>query len=213
MATKTQERFHDGILHAYKKGARSFPWRDTRDPYAVLIGEILLQRTRGENAVLVFEGFMQRWPTPSALANARTSSIARVIEPIGLAKRSAVLHQLGRELVKTGGVPKDVARLEELPGVGPYTANAVLVFAFGRNGPLVDWVIARVLRRFFDLPNDRRPNGDPALWKVAGELAKLGQARKLWFGTLDFAARICKPLPLCGECHLRAGCAYFAKKS
>src|SRR4029077_14824155 len=88
MATKRQDRFRDGVLRAYDKNARSFPWRDTRDPYAVLIGEILLQRTRGENAVQVYERFMQRWPTPSALAKARTSSIARVIQSVGLAKRS-----------------------------------------------------------------------------------------------------------------------------
>jgi len=79
-----------------------------------------------------------------------------------------------------------------------------------RNLPVVDWVIARVLRRYFGLPNGRRPNADPELWALAASLAGRGRARDLWLGTLDFAAAVCKPRPLCPECPLRAECAFYA---
>src|SRR5437773_11867220 len=100
-----QARFRRHVLGWYRHHPRSFPWRDSRDPYALLVGEVLLQRTRGENVVPVFESFVARWPTPSDLARARTASIASVIRPIGLAKRAEILKELGLALDRLGAVP------------------------------------------------------------------------------------------------------------
>jgi A/G-specific adenine glycosylase len=202
-------RFRHSILAWYRRHPRVFPWRETHDPYSVLVGELLLQRTRGEQAVEVFSQFIRRWPAPADLARARRGSIEAVIRPIGLAKRATILKRLGRALAALGAVPTDPKTLDELPGVGPYAAHSVPVFALGRNLPLVDWVIARVLRRYFGLPEGERPNADGQLWDLAGRLAELTQARELWLGTLDFAAAVCKPRPLCGECPLSAGCEFF----
>lgn len=203
--------FRRAILRWHRQHPRSFPWRRRRGGYAVLVGEILLQRTRGDLVAPVFDEFVRRWPEPEDLARARLASIATVIRPLGLAKRARILKALGRELVRRGGVPSEPSELLELPGVGPYASHAVPVFAAGRNLPVVDWVIARVLRRYFGLGADRRPNADQELWDLAGELAGRGRARELWLGTLDFAAAVCKPKPLCHTCPLASTCEFFAR--
>ena len=202
--------FHSAMAEYHRRSGRSFPWRDSASPYEVLVGEILLQRTRGENVVPVYREFLRRWPNPAALARARVSTIARVIRPLGLAKRATVLKELGAVLAERGSVPNDPDQLQQLPGVGPYAAHAVLVFTSRRDLPLVDWVIARVLRRYFGLPSDRRPNADRELWRLAEELAGRGDARDLWLGVLDLGAAICRKRPLCSQCPLRSTCAYAA---
>lgn len=158
----------------------------------------------------VYLEFLRRWPDPERLAHAPVRSIAAVIRPLGLAKRAPGLKRLGAALAEVGGVPTDPQALEALPGVGPYAAHAVPVFALGKDLPLVDWVIARVLRRYFGLPKGGRPNADDGLWELAGALARKGRARELWLGTLDFAAAVCRPRPACPECPLRESCAFFS---
>ena len=202
--------FRRAMLRHHRRRARTFPWRETPDPYAVLVGEVLLQRTRGENIPAVYSEFLRRWPNPGSLSRAREASIATVIRPLGLAKRAALLKRLGRALTERGGVPSDPTELARLPGVGPYAAHAIPVLAHGRDLPVVDWVIARVLRRYFGLPTGERPGTDRQLWELAEHLARPGRARELWLGTLDFAAATCKPRPLCGTCPLSSTCRYFA---
>jgi A/G-specific adenine glycosylase len=191
--------------------ARSFPWRRTRSPYRVLLGELLLQRTRGENVVPVYHAALEKWPTVYDLAKARTSSIAKILRPLGLAKRAPLITALARTVVTEfhGRIPNNIQDLQRLPGVGPYSSHAVQVFARGEDLPLVDWVIARVLRRYFGLSGMTRPNADKELWILAGDIAKQGKARATWLGTLDFAAIVCAPRPRCPTCALRTSCAYF----
>lgn len=202
------ERFWRTVTELAEMTPRAFPWRKSSNPYEVLIGEVLLQRTRAEHVVPVYEEFLRRWPTPGRLARAREATIARVIAPLGLSKRARMIHQLGRCLDDLGEVPTGPDVLLSLPGVGPYTAHAVAVFAGGEDLPLVDWVIARVLRRYFGLESTKRPNADKELWELAAELAAQGQARELWLGTLDLAAAICKKRPQCDICPLASDCSY-----
>ena len=201
-------RYRRAVLAFHAERGRSFPWRDTTDPYAVLLGEILLQRTRGEHVEPVYREVMRRWPTPARLSRARKDTLARVLRPLGLTRRSAVIARLASALAECDAVPTEPSGLLRLPGVGRYTAHAVPVFTRGRNLPLVDWVIARVLRRYFGLPGTRRPNADEPLWELATAIAAAGRARDVWLGTLDLAAAICRPQPRCDECPLRAGCDF-----
>lgn len=210
---RSERRFRTAMLGWYRRHPRTFPWRRRRDPYSVLIGEIMLQRTRGEHVADVYREFLRRWPNPRSLASARESSIASVIRPLGLAKRASILKRLGTALSKEGRVPVEPAQLEQMPGVGPYAAHAVPAFALGRNLPVIDWVIARVVRRYFGLPHEKRPNADRELWSFASHLACRGRARELWLGTLDFAAAVCKPQPLCEICSLRRDCRYYSDAS
>lgn len=204
-----EQEFRRAMLRWGPKHVRRFPWRESRDPYEILIGEILLQRTRGENVVPIFHRFMERWPEPVSLAAARTSSLSAVIRPLGLAKRAPLLKRLGRALASRKSVPLDPSALEELPAVGPYSAHAVPIFAANADLPLVDWVIARVLRRYFGIRSSKRPNVDVELWDLACRLAAKGRARILWLGTLDLAAEVCKPRPRCPICPLKSSCCYF----
>ena len=201
-------RYRRGVLSFYRRHRRDFPWRESSDPYAVLVGEVLLQRTRAENAPKVYRRFLCLWPNPGALAAAAPSDIEAVVETLGLRKRAPMLRRLGQALDELGSVPLEPDRLETLPGVGPYTAHAVPIFALNRNLPLVDWVIARVLRRYFGLGEGRRPNTDLDLWALAAIVAKPGRAREVWLGTLDLAAGVCRRRPLCDRCPLSRSCAY-----
>lgn len=204
-----ERRFRNDLLAwTAKTPAREFPWRAESGPYEVLIGEILLQRTRGENVVPVYVRFLERWPTPEALSTARTASLRSTIKPLGLEKRTEMLKKLGRALTGLGGIPSQPADLLKLPGVGPYAAHAVPVFSRGANLPLVDWVIARVLRRYFGLAGTKRPNADTELWSLAGRVAEPGRARDLWLGALDLSASFCRPRPCCAACPLELGCHF-----
>jgi A/G-specific adenine glycosylase len=154
----------------------------------------------------VYREFLRRWPSAEKLARARIRTIENVIRPLGLVKRAPILSRLAKAVVETGGVPADPSRLEALPGVGRYAAHSVPVFALNQDLPIVDWVIGRVLRRYFGLADNGRPNQDQQLWDLAARLAEPGGARRLWLGTLDFAAGVCKPRPLCPTCPLHASC-------
>ena len=204
-----ERRFRRSVLRwqkHYRPG--DFPWRRTSDHYTVLIGEILLQRTSRNHVAEVFDEFLRRWPDAEHLAKARTASIRKVIAPLGLPKRASILKKLGAEIAKLDTLPLDPAQLDALPGVGPYAAHAVPVFAGGKNLPLVDWVIARVLRRYFDLPATRRPNADADLWDLATRLVEAGRARDLWLGVLDLGDSHCRPVPRCATCPICRSCRY-----
>lgn len=201
-------QFRRAVLRWHRDHARTFAWRKSTDPYEVLIGEILLQRTRADLVAPAYEEFLRRWPTYSRLAGARLSDIRKVIRPLGLNHRAVTVKALGNALTEVGGIPNQPEQLLSLPGVGPYAAHAVPIFAHGKDLPLVDWVIARVLRRYFGLRDDSRPNHDLELWERAREMARKGQARAMWLGTLDFAASICKPHPLCATCPLNETCVW-----
>ena len=202
------------MLKWHRDHARSFPWRESREAYPVLIGELLLQRTRAENVLPVYQEFIRRWPSPEELAGARVQSIQSVIRPLGLTSKAETLKSLGVALKKAGGtVPTEPDTLAQLPGVGPYVAHGVPIFAEGRDLPLVDWVIARVLRRYLGMPGVARPNADRELWQAAEKLARRGQSRTLWLGTLDFAAAICRPRPLCHQCPIALTCAFATARA
>lgn len=200
--------FRRGILKFARHHARDFPWRSTRDPYRALVGALLLQRTTGTHVQEVFDEFVTRWSTPRELALAKEEDISSVLRPLGLTRRARQLARLGRELDRLGAVPLAPNALMALPGVGRYTAHAVPILAANRNLPLVDWVIARVLRRYFGLTSTRRPNSDEELWSLANEIAQVGRARSIWLGTLDLANAYCLPRPRCESCPLHIKCCY-----
>ncbi len=110
---------------------RAFPWRETSDPFRILVAEVLLQRSRGKTVAAVYEELFRRWPDAHALSRARTPSIASVIRPLGLVKRAETLRSLAAEVVRLGGVPDTLDGLLALPGVGRYAASATLAVGFG----------------------------------------------------------------------------------
>jgi A/G-specific adenine glycosylase len=190
---------------------RSFPWRETDDPWRVLVAEVLLQRSRGRTVAKVYDELFRRWPDAASLSRARESSIALVIRPLGLLRRAGTLRAIAREVVSRGGVPASLDGLLDLPGVGRYAASATLVVAFGSRTPVVDGVSARVYRRYLGLPADLPATSDRALWDEVGRATPKSAPREWNWAVLDLAADICLPArPRCGECPLVARCVFAA---
>jgi A/G-specific adenine glycosylase len=189
---------------------RSFPWRETADPFRILVAEVLLQRSRGKTVATVFERLFARWATAEQLSRARISSIGAVIRPLGLVKRAATLKGLAKAIAEAGGVPNDFEGLIALPGVGRYAASATLAVAFGQRSPVVDGVTARVYRRYFGLADDLPASEDRELWKVVDRATPRTSPKEWNWAVLDLAATVCMPRrPRCEGCPLSQGCAWY----
>jgi A/G-specific adenine glycosylase len=192
-----------------RENRRSFPWRETDDPWRVLVAEVLLQRSRGKTVAKVYQELFQRWPDASGLSRARGSSIAAVIRPLGLVRRAGTLRAMAREVVRFGRVPDTLDGLLSLPGVGRYAANATLVVAFGKRAPVVDGVTARVYRRYLGLESDLPASNDDALWAAAEEATPTTRTREWNWAVLDLAAEVCLPArPRCQVCPLMERCHF-----
>jgi A/G-specific adenine glycosylase len=200
--------FRRRLLEWGREHRRSFPWRETDDPWRVLVAEVLLQRSRGKTVAKVYEEFVRRWPDAAALSRARESSITAVIRPLGLTRRAASLRAMAKEVVRQGRVPRSFDGLLALPGVGRYAANATLVVAFGKRAAVVDGVSARVYRRYFGLPSDLLPSEDEELWKTVAA-ATPARGRDWNWAVLDLAAEVCLPArPRCSACPLIGRCTF-----
>jgi A/G-specific adenine glycosylase len=203
------EHFRTELARWGRSHRRSFPWRETGDPFRVLVTEVLLQRSRGRTVASVYERLFERWPSANELARARVDSIAALIRPIGLVRRAGTLRSLARAVTELGGVPRTLQGLLELPGVGPYAANATLAVGFGQRVAVVDGVTARVYRRYFGLEGYAPASTDPDLWNLVREVMPRRNVREWNWAVLDLAAAICLPkIPRCDRCPLQARCAW-----
>ena len=143
MGTTYACRVHEALLAWYRVAARDLPWRRTRDPYAILVSEVMLQQTQVDRVVPRYLAWLGRWPTVGALADASAADVIREWQGLGYNRRALALHRAAR-VVAADGWPAD---LTTLPGVGPYTAAAVRNFAFGEDVLPVDVNVERVQRR------------------------------------------------------------------
>lgn len=208
------DAFVSDLLAWGRSNRRDFPWRGERDPFRILVAEVLLQRSRGKTVAKVFEELVRRWPDAEVLAKARVPSIERVIRPLGLIRRARTLKELARAVVERGSVPRTLEGLLELPGVGRYAASATLAVAFNRHAATVDGVTERVYRRYFGLPSDLPPVSDRRLWEFVERVTPRRVVREWNWAVLDLAATVCLPArPRCPECPLHAGCRWHASMS
>lgn len=141
--------FRRAIRRWYAGNRRQFPWREMRQPWPTLIAEVLLRQTRASTVARVYGGFLERWPTPQALAAARPAEVTTAIAPLGLGYRAAELVAIARQVVERfgGDVPADRKKLMAIPSVGDYTASAVLSHGFGKGEPTVDTNIVRQIQQ------------------------------------------------------------------
>jgi len=191
------------LLAHYRRTARDLPWRRTHDPYEVLVSEVMLQQTQASRVTPAFDRFVRRFPTLEALAAASLAAVLREWSGLGYNRRARDLHRIAR--MSPHGLPRTVAELDALPGIGAYTAGAIASFAFGQRVPFADVNIQRVLGRVF--------LGRPGTNKDAVRLdaaAMPTRSSDLWHHALmDLGATICKPRePKCTECPLNADCRY-----
>jgi A/G-specific adenine glycosylase len=209
----TVRAFQRRLLAWYAKHGRDLPWRRTRDPYRVLVSEIMLQQTQVDRVVPKYHEFLGRYPTIDALAAAEAGDVRQLWYPLGYNIRPFRLHQIARETVARygGRLPDTAERLRALPGVGRYTAGAILSFAYGQDAPVLDTNVRRVLTRVFLGPRrTRRLRGDKALWDLAGRLVPRGGGYDFNQALMDFGATWCTPRrPRCQRCPVHRLCASY----
>ena len=190
------------LLAWYARHGRDLPWRRTRDPYRILVSEVMCQQTQVERVVPFYERFLERFPDAQALAAADDEAIHRAWKGLGYPSRVDRLRACCQQVLAAGRWPDTVEGLRELPGIGPYTAAAVACFAFSRAVPLVDTNVARVLCRAQGLPAER-----DRLWAVAGGMVAAASPIAWNNALMELGARICTArAPHCGACPWRAGC-------
>lgn len=201
------ERFRSSLLRWADGNLRSFPWRETSDPYKVLVAEVLLQKTAAEKVEPIYRELIETYPTPDELAEADQERLTDIIYSLGFQnQRSKALISIG-EQIQDSGVPDDAEELLELPYVGRYAANATLCFAFGEPRPIVDANVVRVYNRMFDKKYDYR---DEAVWSFADAVLPVDEAQRFNLAILDFAAMICAPkVPNCENCFFNHSCHYY----
>ncbi|HVM20092.1 MAG TPA: A/G-specific adenine glycosylase [Egibacteraceae bacterium] len=197
----------EGLLAWYAREQRRLPWRDTTDPYAVLVSEVMLQQTQVTRVVPAYRRFLQLFPDPRALAAAPTGQVLQAWRGLGYNRRALALQLAARTVVdRHGGVfPVTLHELKALPGVGEYTARAVLAFAFGRDEAPVDTNVRRVLLRAL-AGRDLAP---AALQRLADIAVPAGQGRYWSAAVMDLGSAHCTARsPACSTCPLAAACAW-----
>src|SRR5262249_14217609 len=142
-----ERSFAARLTEWYDGAKRALPWRKTRDPYEILVSEIMLQQTRAQTVIPYYEKFLQRFPTAQSLARAGDAELLRLWSGLGYYRRARNLRDAPRRSVKGGGFPRDYDAIRELPGVGKYTAAAVASIAFGIDRAALDGNVMRVIAR------------------------------------------------------------------
>ncbi len=146
----TYKQFQKIIWDYYQKEGRKLPWRNTHDPYKILVSELMLQQTQVDRVIPKYKDFLKKFPNVKALAEAKVSDVLSLWSGLGYNRRALFLKRTAEEIVKQGGkFPKTAAELEKLPGVGPYTARAVSVFAFENSEVFIETNIRTVFIHFF----------------------------------------------------------------
>jgi A/G-specific adenine glycosylase len=190
------------------RAERELPWRATRDPWKVLVAEFCCQQTQAARAVAAYERCCERFPTPRACAEASLRDVLAAWKGLGYYRRARALHDAARVIVSDHGgeVPRDLAALLGLPGVGPYTARAVLAFAFEADVAVVDTNVARVLARALA----GRPLTAAEAQRLADAAVEPGRSWEHNQAMIDLGALVCRPTPRCERCSLRGVCRWNA---
>ena len=205
---------HRRLLAWYDRYRRDMPWRRTRDPYPVWLSEVMLQQTQVATARPYYDAFIDRFPTLAALARAKTPEVLAAWAGLGYYRRARSLHEAARTVMREhdGRVPDDPEAFRRLPGVGRYTAGAVLSICFDRPLAVLDGNVARVLSRLLALPAAiRDPRGARRLWALADSLVPMRRPGDWNQAMMELGATICTPRsPACGRCPLRGSCRALA---
>ena len=202
-----------GLLAWFDTNRRDLPWRHSRDPYAILVSEVMLQQTQVDRVIPYFRAFLDRFPTVHALAAAPVAEVIKAWAGLGYNRRAVNLQRTAQHVVAVlgGEFPRDVESLRRLPGVGPYTAGAIACFAFEQDVGFVDTNIRRVLHRLFvgvDVPQPTA--SDRHIQRLAAEAVPPGDGWRWNQALMEFGALQCTARrPACVICPLQAACCAF----
>jgi A/G-specific adenine glycosylase len=202
-------RIRDGLLGWFKENARELPWRRTRDPYAILVSEVMLQQTQVDRVLPYYTRFLERFPTVEDLAAAPTSDVIRIWSGLGYNRRAVNLQRAARAVVDEfgGSFPEDPAELKKLPGIGAYTAGAISAFAHEQDVAFLDTNMRRVISRVLFGSESARESDAIA---AANALLPTGQSWTWNQALIEFGALQCTARrPACIICPLRDECAAY----
>lgn len=215
VSSKRKSIFQGATVDYYRReGRKDLPWRTTDDPWKILLSEMLLRKTTARQVAEVYPIIASK--TPAELAEMPRQKLEEILEPLGIQKERSRLMKEVASIVQESDkdIFRDREKLLSLPGIGQYSANAVLCFAYGKRVPALDRNMIRVLNRVFSFESKRsRPHTDPHYWEFARSLVPAEAPDQYNWGILDIAARICRPRnPQCSECPLLQVCDYGQKR-
>jgi len=206
-------RFQDVISEWAKKNLIDYPWRENRNPYKILISEILLTRTKAPQVAPVFREFMGKYPSLDKFLKAKLKDVENLIKSLGLLFRARNLRDLANQLENEFNrqIPDNFDDLKALKGIGDYAANAILCFGYDKKRSLLDSNFIRIYARFFNITSKTKtPKTDKFLWSFSDSLLPDENYVQFNYGILDFGGNIClSKNPKCSECPLNIDCYYF----
>ena len=208
-ATSKIEKIQNEVLRWYDINKRDLPWRKTTDPYKILLSEIMLQQTQVPRVIEKYNQFLAKYPTVNDFANAPTSHILALWSGLGYNRRALNL-QKAIQTINTdykGIVPDNLIELQKLKGIGPYTASAILSFAFNKDVVVLDINIKRIYSRFLGTTNVKQ------IEKFAEEIIPKEQSRNWHNALMDIGTIHCRPLPTCTNCPFSHSCKWKTDNS
>lgn len=208
------KKFRAALLSWYDREKRDLPWRRNPNPYVIFLSEAMLQQTQVQTARPYFERFLSAFPDWRALAQAPEEKVLKLWAGLGYYRRAKHLHEAARIVHRTFNdrLPQTSQELQKLPGVGPYTAGAILSIAFQKPVALVDGNVARVFSRIFRIPGDPREKNRKLFWNIAERLLDRKRPGDFNQALMELGALICVPKkPLCLLCPLHAFCSAAQK--
>ncbi len=208
-----RRRFRRRLLAWYDAHGRDLPWRNTSDPYHILVSEMMLQQTQVDRVIPKYHEWLDRFPSLDALATAREKDVARAWRPLGYNIRPRRLHAIARESVARYGsrLPSDEDTLLSFKGVGAYTAGAIRSFAFGKRAAIVDTNVARILFRIFVNRGDSKTHAmRKHMWAVSQTLLPRKRVFDFNQALMDLGATICTARkPRCSACPMARMCRSY----
>lgn len=218
-STEDIRLFRGKIVPWFNQNKRNYPWRETGEPFRVLIAEMMLRRTKVDQVKTVYDRLFTEYPDVETMAKAEDKKLEQILYPLGLKWRTPAFGSVVRELKEKYQcrVPETREELTTLPGVGEYVAGAVLSIAYGKKEWIVDSNIVRLFKRYFAIKTSNEGRRDKHVIEIAKKYASGRNPRNANLAILDFASLICSPRkPNCEKCPLRSNCNYalsYSKRS
>ncbi|NVM53930.1 MAG: A/G-specific adenine glycosylase [Candidatus Helarchaeota archaeon] len=210
--------FQETLIKWFKKHGRDLPWRKTRNPYHILVSELMLQQTQVVRVEKdYYHQFLEKFPSFQALTMANEDDVVEAWEGLGYYNRAKNLYKIAKIIVSEykGKFPSNYEKIIELPGIGKYTAGAILSFAFNRDFPIVDTNVDRIIKRIF-LHNHKITSPaklERIIWDISEKILLKSDPWTFNQAILDFGAMICIAIkPRCNKCPMRSICKYFQAK-
>ena len=207
------QEFPRRLLEWYRRNLRALPWRETKNPYAIYVSEMMLQQTQVATVIPYWTRWMERFPTIQTLADAPLEDVLKQWQGLGYYARARNMRRAAQIMVErhSGVFPTDFDAVLALPGIGRYTAGAICSIAYNQPVPLVDANVIRVFCRYFGIYGDpKSATVQDDLWKRAEALIPIGAASEFNQAMMELGALICIKKPRCGACPLNETCAAFA---